>query len=121
MVDEDGVAAHGVDAGLEAQSRAQAGLLEHQHHLFGVEGVAILARIALDVVAQLENGAHLGAGEIGDGAHILAGQPRCRGKNVGVFLDGNGGVLGFNGCFASHVFVLLWVGCGGAAAWRHVR
>ena len=37
LVDEDRVAAHGVDAGLESQARAQAGLLEHQHHLLGVE------------------------------------------------------------------------------------
>ena len=61
LIDEDRVAAHGVDAGLEAEARAQAGLLEHQHHLFGVERAAILARIALDIVAQLENGAHFGA------------------------------------------------------------
>ncbi len=86
LVDEDGVAAHGVDAGLKGEARAQAGLLKHQHHLLGVEGVAILARIALDVVAELENGAHFGAGEIGDGAQVLAGETRGGGENVGVLL-----------------------------------
>ena len=89
LVDKDRVAAHGVDAGLEAQARAQAGLLEHQDHLLGVERVAILARVALDVVAELENGAHFAAGKIGDGAHVLAGQARGGGQNVGVLLDGN--------------------------------
>jgi hypothetical protein len=105
LIDEDGVAAHGVDAGLEAEARAQAGLLEHQHHLLGVEGMAVLARIALDVVAQLENGAHLGAGQIGDGAHVLAGQPRGGGKNIGVLLNGNGRGRPFNGCLLAMVFL----------------
>ena len=73
----------------KAQARAQAGLLEHQHHLLGVERVAVFARIALDVVAQLEDGAHFGARKIGDGAHILAIQARGSGKNIRVFLDGN--------------------------------
>ena len=78
LVDEDRVAAHGVDAGLEAQARAQAGLLKHQHHLLGIERVAILARIAFNVVAELEDGAHFAAGKIGDGAHVFAGQAAPR-------------------------------------------
>ena len=107
LIDEDGVAAHGVDAGLKAEARAQAGLLKHEHHLLGVEGVAILARIALDVVAELEDGADFGAGEIGDGAHVFAGKARGGGKNVGVFLDGNRGLRRFDGCSASHGCDLL--------------
>ena len=107
LVDEDRVAAHGVDAGLEGQARAQAGLLKHQHHLLGVERVAILARIALHVVAELEDGAHFGAGEIGDGAHVLAGQPRGGGQNIGVLLHGNCGSRRFDGCSASHGCFLL--------------
>ena len=102
LIDEDRVAAHGVDAGLEGEARAQAGLLKHEHHLLGVEGVAILARIALDVVAELEDGAYLGAGEIGDGAHVFAGETRGGGENVGVLLDGNGRLPVFDGCSASH-------------------
>ena len=61
LIDEDCIAAHGVDAGLEAQARAQAGLLKHEHHLFGVERMAVLAGIALYVVAQLENCTHFRA------------------------------------------------------------
>ena len=71
LIDEDGVAAHGIDSGLEGQACAQAGFLKHEHHLLGVKGMAILERIALDFVAQLENGAHLGRGQIGDGAHVF--------------------------------------------------
>jgi hypothetical protein len=88
LIHEDRVAAHGVDAGLKGQARAQAGLLKHQHHLLGVEGMAILARIALDVMTQLENGAHFAAGQIGDGAQVFAGQPRRGGENVGILLHG---------------------------------
>ena len=68
----------------KAEAGAQAGLLKHEHHLLGVEGVAILAGIALDVVAELEDGADFGAGEIGDGAHVFAGEARGGGENVGV-------------------------------------
>ncbi len=60
LINEDGVTTHGVDAGFKAQARAQAGLFEHQHHLFGVESTAVLAGIALDLMAQLEDGAHFG-------------------------------------------------------------
>ena len=38
---------------------------------------------------QLENGANFGAGKIADGTQIFAGQPRCGGENVRVFLNGN--------------------------------
>ena len=54
--------------------------------------MAILARIALDVVAELEDGAHFGAGEIGDGAEIFAGHARGGGENIGIFLHGNRGL-----------------------------
>jgi hypothetical protein len=86
----------------KAEARAQAGLLKHEDHLLGIEGMAILARIALDVVAELENGADFGAGKIGDGAHVFAGEARGGGKNVRVFLDGHTGVRAFKGCSASH-------------------
>ena len=89
MVDEDRIAAHGVDAGLEGQAGAQARFFKHEHHLLGVERVAILAGIALDVVAQLHEGAHFGAGKIGDGAEIFAGHARGRGKDIGILLHGN--------------------------------
>ena len=102
LIDEDGVAAHGVDAGLKAEAGAQAGFLKHEDHLLGVEGMAVLARVALDVVAELEDGADFGAGEIGDGAHVFAGEARGGGENVGVLLHGNGGVRVFESCFASH-------------------
>ena len=107
LVDEDRVAAHGVDARFKAEPRAQAGLLKHQHHLLGVERVAILARIALDLVAELQDGAHFGAGQVGDGAHVFARQPRGRGENVGVLVDGERNFLPFDGCSASHGVVLL--------------
>ena len=74
--------------------------------------------IALDVVAELENGAHLGAGEIGDGAQILAGHARGRGKNVGVLMDGNSGSsLRSMSSFASHGWLSFLGGrlCAGAA------
>ena len=67
--------------------------------------MAVLSRIALDVVAELDNRAHLAARQIGDGAHILAIQARGGGKNIGVFRDG------YYGCFdesvASHCSFLL--------------
>jgi len=61
LIDKDCIAAHGVDAGLEGEARAQTDFLKHEHHLLGVKGVAILARIALDIVAELEDGADFGA------------------------------------------------------------
>ena len=61
VIDEDGAASHGVDAGLEAETRAQAGLLKHEHHLLGVEGMTILARVALHIMPQLQNRARLRA------------------------------------------------------------
>jgi hypothetical protein len=66
LVHKDRIAAHGVDAGLEGQPRAQARLLKHQHHLLGVQCMTVLARTALHVMTQLHNRAHLGALEIGD-------------------------------------------------------
>ena len=40
LVDEDGVAAEGVDGGLEGEAGTERGLLEEEDHLLGVEGVA---------------------------------------------------------------------------------
>ena len=40
LVDEDGVAAEGVDAGFKGEAGAEAGFLEEHDHLAGVEGVA---------------------------------------------------------------------------------
>ena len=71
----------------ECEAGAQAGLLEHEHHLLRVEAVAVLARIALDVVPELEDGAHFGAGEIGDRAQIFAGHARGRSQNVRILLQ----------------------------------
>ena len=72
--------------------------------------MTVLARIALHVVAQLEDGAHLAAGEIGDGTHVLAGQPRRRGQNIGVLLDGHGGCRAFKDCSANHEYLLRQLG-----------
>ena len=95
----------------KAQARAQAGFLKHQHHLLGVKGVAILARIALNLVAQLEDGAHLGAGEIGDGAHVFAGQARGGGEDIRVLLDGKGGTASVRvvALLAMNVDLLRWL------------
>ena len=74
LVDEDGVAAEGVDAGLEAEAGAEGGLLEEEHHLFGIESVAEVVGVVLDGVGELHYGGHLLYGEIGDGAEIAAGE-----------------------------------------------
>ena len=59
LVDEDGVAAEGVDRGLEGEARAQRGLLEEHDHLLGVERVAEVFGVALDGVRELHDGGHL--------------------------------------------------------------
>ena len=71
----------------------------------------VLARIALHVMAQLQNRAHLGARKVRDRAQILAGQPRRRGQNVSVLLHGNCWRPAFHRCSASH-------GCCPPAAWH---
>jgi hypothetical protein len=38
-------------------------------------------------VAELEDGAHLGAGEIGDGAHVFTGEASGGGENIGIFVN----------------------------------
>ena len=45
LVDEDGVAAERVDAGLEGEARAQRGLLKEEHELARVERVAEVFRV----------------------------------------------------------------------------
>ena len=72
LVDEDGVAAEGVDGGLEGEAGAQAGLLEEEDHLAGVERVAEVFGMILDRVGELHDGGHLFDGEVGDGAEVAA-------------------------------------------------
>ena len=84
-----------VYAGLEAEAGAQADLFKHEDHLLGVEGVAIFARITLDVMGELEKSTHFSAGEIGDGAEIFSCESSGGGEDVRIFLDRNNGLLRF--------------------------
>ncbi len=52
LVDEDGVAAEGVDGGLEGEAGAEGGLLEEHDHLARVEGVAEVFGLALTAWAS---------------------------------------------------------------------
>ena len=52
LVDEDGVAAEGIDGGFEGEARAQRRLLEEHHHLACIERVAEVFGMALDGVGQ---------------------------------------------------------------------
>jgi hypothetical protein len=70
--------------------------------------MTIVARVALDVVAELEDGADFSAGEIGDGAHVFACETRGGGENVLILLRGDR-ESGFEGGFASHCCGLLWI------------
>ena len=91
LVDEDGVAAEGVDGGLEGEAGAQGGLLEEHHHLAGVEGVAEVFGVVLDGVGELHDGGHLLHGEVGDGAEVAAVEALGGFGEGGVGLDAEGG------------------------------
>ena len=97
LVDEDGVAAEGVDAGLEGEARAEGGLLEEHHHLARVEGVAEVFGVVFDGVGELHDGRHLLNGEVGDGAEVAAGEA------TGGFGEGGIGLNAKRG-FAVEVF-----------------
>src|SRR5882757_6244962 len=92
LVDEDGVAAEGVDAGLEAEAGTEGSLLEEEHHLFGIESVAEVFGVVLDGVRELHDGGHLLYGEIGDGAEIAAAE------TLGGFAEGSVGLDAESGC-----------------------
>ncbi len=64
--------------------------------------MAIVAGVSLDVVAELEDGAHLGAGEIGNGATVFAGETGGGGENIGVLLYGDLGFWTIESCLTSH-------------------
>ena len=92
LVDEDGVAAEGVDGGLEGEAGAEAGLLEEHDHLARVEGVAEVFGVVLDGVGELHDGGHLLNGEVGDGAEVAAVEALGGLAEGGVGLDAEGGV-----------------------------
>ncbi len=97
LVDEDGVAAEGVDGGLKGEAGAERGLFEEQDHLAGVEGVAKGLGAALDGVAELHDGGHLGDGEVGDGAEIAALELAAGGVEGGVGQGAEGSGLRVEG------------------------
>lgn len=123
LVDEDGVAAEGVDGGLEGEAGAQGGLLEEHDHLAGVEGVAEVFGMGFDGVGELHDGGHLLHGEVGDGAEVATVEALGGFAEGGVGLNAEGcgccglageklvsGVCGPAGhCdgFATHEFFLL--------------
>ncbi len=123
LVDEDGVAAEGIDCGLEGETRAKAGLLEEHDHLPGVERVAEVLGVILDCVSEFHDGSHLLHGEIGDRAEVAAGETLggfaegCVGLDAegrgrlrcGVVCLGRFGVHDYG--FATHGIVLLPVQC----------
>ena len=90
LVDEDGVAAEGVDGGLEGEAGAQRGLLEEHDHLARVERVAEVFGMVLDGVGELHDGGHLLHGEVGDGAEVAAGETLGGLGEGGVGLDAEG-------------------------------
>ena len=59
LVDEDGVAAEGVDCCLKGEASAEGCLLEEHDHLLGVERVAEVFGVVLDGVGELHDGGHL--------------------------------------------------------------
>ncbi len=78
LVDEDGVAAEGVDGGLEGEARAQRCFLKEHDHLARVEGVAEVFGVGLDGVGELHDGGHLLDGEVGDGAEVASRRAASR-------------------------------------------
>jgi hypothetical protein len=121
LVDEDGVAAEGVDGGLEGEAGAEAGLLEEHDELAGVEGVAEVFGVIFDGVGELHDGGHLLNGEVGDAAEVAAGEALGGFGEGGVGLDAElygglrgccrfffGGFVGHDYGFATHeIFLLL--------------
>ena len=110
LVDEDGVAAEGVDGGLKGEAGAKAGLLKEHDELPGVEGVAEVFRVGLDGVAELHDGGHLADGEVCDGAEVAAVEALGGLVEGSVREDAEGYVRGLRGQgqgLASHGHVLL--------------
>ncbi len=90
LVDEDGVAAEGVDGGLEGEAGAQRGLLEEHDHLARIEGVAEVFGVVLDRVGELHEGGHLLDGEVADGGEMTAGEALGGFAEGGVGLNAEG-------------------------------
>ena len=74
LVDEDGVATEGVDAGFEGKAGAERGLLKEHDHLLRVEGMAEVVRVILDGMGKLHDGGYLLNGEVGDGAEVASAE-----------------------------------------------
>ncbi len=91
LVDEDGVAAEGVDGGFEGEAGAEGRLLEEHDHLAGVEGVTEVFGVVFDGVGKLHDGGHLLDGEVGDGAEVASAEALGGFAEGGVGLDAEGG------------------------------